>query len=124
MTNYTVYFTYASRPHWWTRLLKPGFSHIYLVEYLPQGCIVINPNISSLEIKYYLTGENLPDNLYQLAIPVDIKTDIDLCKKQPIFPRLFTCVEVIKSILGITKRSIITPYQLYKYINEEKHITL
>ena len=116
MTNYTVYFTYASRPYWWSRFLKPGFSHVYLVEFMPQGCIVINPNITSLEITYYMTGENLPDNLQQLAVPVDIKTNIDHCTKQPVFFRLFSCVEVVKSILGITKRSIVTPYQLYKYI--------
>ena len=114
--KYTVFFTYASQPHWWTRLLRPGFSHVYMVEFLPQGCIVINPNISSLEIKYYLTGENLPDNLQQLAVPVDIKTNIDHCKKQPVFFRLFSCVEVVKSILGIRNRLIITPNQLYKHI--------
>ena len=29
---------------------------------------------------------------------------------------IFTCVEVVKRILGISKKRVLTPYQLYKYL--------
>jgi len=121
MTKYILHFTYASEPFWWVRFLRKGFSHCYLIEFLPKGCIVINPNLTSLEVNYYKQGENLPDNLQQPAIAIDITDTLNTDKTQPVFFRAFTCVEVIKSVLGIQNRRIITPYQLYKYALAQKH---
>ena len=80
--------------------------------------------MTSLEITYFKHEQrNLPDFLTKtsLVVPIYIKAKND--KTQRVFFRAFTCVEVIKSVLGIHNRLILTPYQLYKHIKTDRSLS-
>ena len=78
---------------WWLRLLKPGFRHCYLL-------------LSGRGGRCWLLRcyENC------LIFPVKIKNAPRKCAP----PGFFTCVEMVKRVLGIHDFRVITPYQLYK----------
>lgn len=102
--------------HWLASLLQPGFKHC-MVAVLDEdwGWIEIDfrggtPTVRVMAapefdlIKHY--GEN------------DIKAveteTIDTIFRSPCF--VANCVGLVKAILGIRKPSIITPYQLWRYL--------
>jgi hypothetical protein len=113
MSLVNVYFTYTDRKYWWTRLLKPGFSHVFITIPCEGGRILVDPNFGHLVIKFIKKYEKLPQNLQKQVILVNFRTDVNL--KGGWF-RPVTCVEIIKRALGIRKPLIFSPYQLYRYI--------
>lgn len=96
--------------------LKKNFSHvsIYKQGIVPWEIIEINPasnNIFINEItKQQMMNILLSPNITHLV--VEAKTGTIKAKG------LITCVSVVKAILGIDKASIITPYQLYKFLEK------
>ncbi|MFI3241509.1 MAG: hypothetical protein R3Y43_02965 [Alphaproteobacteria bacterium] len=101
---------------WYLRLLKENFRHCYVVLFSDKShiCTEINPmsnkilinNFHKLGLKSYLKNKSF--------IVVDC-TYIPL-KALPI--GVFSCVEVLKRIVGINKRFLITPHQLYTYLQK------
>lgn len=114
MSLVRVCFTYADRKHWWTNFLKPGFSHVYVLIPVKDGHILVSPNFGNIQVEYLLIGQKLSKNLRKPFISVNFCTDVNL--KVSWF-RPFSCVEVVKRILGIDQALIFTPYQLYRYVS-------
>ena len=92
-----------------TPLLKRGFGHCWAAKIQGNGYIYINPAFSHT----------------QVAV-VDDHELLRLIGEHPVLvakgrprgyrvPGIFSCVEAIKGLLGISS-PIITPYQLYKYL--------
>lgn len=108
----------------WVRLLKPGFRHCYILLHDGAHWISLDPLASHIE----LTVHNLPAEFDlpawlaergQRILPAKIK---HIKRAAPW--TAFSCVEVIKRMLGIHKFTMITPWQLYCHLAKQKNLTL
>lgn len=112
--------------HFWNKFLKPNFSHCSVVVFDGYEYILLSHGLSfnyhavlNLELK---CGDQAMIDLLKTALNNDkiivqnvrciIKPEIRV--KLPVV--IDTCVESVKKYLGIGKRSVITPYQLYKHL--------
>lgn len=105
---------------WWLRFLKPGFRHCYLLFTLEdqQKLLKINPMSNQVSIQI-LTLDSVSEVIHNLERePFKTICRVHIhpapLKCAPVMP--FTCVEMVKRILGIHDFKIITPHQLYKKI--------
>ena len=115
-----VVFFGGNKTHWWTRFLKKGYYHCFIAMDIGYTkWVLIDPVMNYTDFivvqndKYFI--ETIANKGYTYAItkPKFIWTR----KRWNIRP--FTCVEVVKNFLGISKPFIFTPYQLYKHIKKE-----
>ncbi len=103
---------------WWLRLLKSGFRHCYILQKMQKGhlWLEINPYSNQVMISLHRYEKSITIEEFlvgrgeSLACAVKIKNAPQKCAPLG----FFTCVEMVKRILGIHSASIITPYQLYK----------
>ena len=116
-----VVFFGGNKTHWWTRFLKKGYYHCLIAMNI--GCdrwVLIDPVMSYTDFIIF-EGDDFIKKLasigytYLMTKPMPVQF-LDI--KWSLRP--FTCVEVVKRLLGIQKKFIITPYQLYKYIKKEE----
>lgn len=115
MITYHVCFTYADRPYWWTRILKPGFSHCYVLKEVEGGYILLNPCFAAIDLQFIPYGQKFPPYLDKPTIVVKIHTTVNQDRKRPLIQAV-TCVEFVKALLGIRRWPLWTPYQLYRYL--------
>ena len=107
----------------WLKILKPGFRHCFVLIHDGYTWLAIDPmshytDVSVLPIdpEYNLPGWMAGEGLSVVkAIP-------DRTIQKPAPTGVYTCVEVIKRYLGIHRRFIFTPWQLYRYL-QRHHIT-
>lgn len=102
----------------WLKFLKNGFRHCFILLNDGQRWMSIDPMSPYTDIQIYHHIEwcfDLPEWLQSRGYKV-LKTSINKNHKVPAPWMLCTCVEFIKRILGIHKRTIITPWQLYQYL--------
>lgn len=106
----------------WLRFLKAGFRHCFIILNDGQRWIAIDPAASYMDVQIYHHIDNefdlpswLSDQGY-LVVPAVI--DKEHQKAAP--SMIFTCVEAIKRVLGVHKRFILTPWQLYKFLEQEQ----
>ena len=106
----------------WLKCLQDGFQHCFIMRRdFDSVWTVIQCNQLALEVQSYLIED--------FATPYDFVAGATVieCEKSPKLSRgLFchlNCVEVVKAVLGINKPFIFTPYQLYRWIYEERTIT-
>lgn len=103
---------------WWLKFLKPGFRHCYLLLNDGQRWVSYDPLSPHTEIAvhYHVPADfDLPGWLVQreqIAVPAALTWE----KRKPAPLMLFNCVEAVKRVLGLHKRDIITPWQLYQYL--------
>lgn len=109
---------------WWQRFLKKGYRHCFLILQDKSNNYLFIDNTSKritfnlLENYQY---ENIPTlcrslNAKLIKIPVnEMMMSSNFNNSSDPIP-LLTCVELIKRILGINKKSIITPWNLFKYL--------
>lgn len=105
----------------WLRILKPGFRHCYIMG-LQQGLwFSIDPLANQIEFIIH----NLPPH-YRLedwaaahgGKAVQVNFESLQMRMMPV--EMFTCVAFVKRFLRIRRRRIITPYQLYRYLEEKR----
>lgn len=109
---YTICFC-DSEPHLFKPLLKRGFSHCFAIKHTDDNYIVVNSDNSHIEV------DALPVTPFVYADLVDGMTRITLAikvdsKQSMAGLRWLSCVESVKSLLGINAPLLLTPYQLYK----------
>lgn len=103
---------------WWLKFLKSGFRHCYLLFSMQNGrkWLEINPysNQVVISLHRFSKAQSIEDILRirgdNLSCAVQIKNAPQKCAPLG----FFTCVELVKRVLGIHSARIITPYQLYK----------
>lgn len=110
-----IFFTYTSRNYWWVRFLRTGFSHCYLLIKQDVGYVCLDMSIYSMEVNYYPSIRQFKKTLDKTTVVIKNYTDVNLSLTMP-FLRPFTCVEMVKRVLGIKRWTIFTPYQLYRYL--------
>lgn len=102
---------------WITRLLRPGFRHCYVLYNDGHGWVSFDQTANYFDVAVYSHVPNdfdLPNWLRShgsTVIPARI-TYHDRSKPFPLGP--MTCVETAKRFLGIRRRRLLTPFQLYR----------
>jgi len=109
----------------WLKGLKQGFRHCFIVLHDGQHWTSIDPLASYMEVLLH----NVPAEFDLIAWleerghhTVQAHVARDIKRTAPIM--LFTCVEACKRILGVHKRSVMTPWQLYCHLRKEQQATL
>lgn len=103
----------------WLRLLKPGFRHCFVILKTPDRWISIDPlahmtriGLPDVEADFdmggYLRGEGMRV----------IETNLRDAPPAIAPPMLCTCVEIVKRIIGIQQWGVITPWQLYRFLQK------
>lgn len=110
---------------WWLRFLKTGFKHCFIVLIGEQCSVVVDPLCFRTEVCVLpFTDTQRLKGIFEANNYKVIETYIRKPEKVRWSMGLFSCVEVVKRLLGIHGLSIVTPYKLYKYLkntqNEKK----
>jgi hypothetical protein len=123
---YHVVFTKAAYEHWFFRFLDPDFQHCYIIgeSYGGQYWKVINNHRSHLQV------DMEPKSLYPTvrdycgdgAKIITIRSAVDLHKPLQ-FLNIFTCVDVVKGVLGINSFFLWTPKQLFRRLKNDRYST-
>jgi len=101
----------------WLKILKPGFRHCYVLMNDGRRWITLDPLSSYMEVLVHDTPADfdVPDWLAQrgnIVVPARIN------RPQKCAPfALFSCVEAVKRTLGLQSWRIVTPFQLYKFLD-------
>ena len=104
----------------WLRMLRRGFRHCFVIIHDGSTWLSVDPMLHRMEVyaHHHLPKDfDLPcwlENRGQRVIPVDRGAT-------PVRPApwgFFTCVEAVKRVLGIHARFVVTPWQLYRYLNK------
>ena len=102
---------------WWMCFLKKGFYHCLVALQCNDQYLLVDPLIHCTDIVWISHGDMhlyLHKHGYR-TLDVKIKEPKNKCLR--ISP--FTCVETVKRILGIQKRSVFTPFKLFCYLNKK-----
>ena len=101
------------------KLLKPGFRHCFVILRTPDRWISIDPlaHMTQIGLHTIPTGPDLPAILQEHGLRV-LETALRDAPLATAPPMLCTCVEMVIRILGIQAWRVITPWQLYKYLQQ------
>lgn len=109
----------------WLKFLKQGFRHCFVLINDGQRWVSVDPLSPYTEILVYhhvSPSFDLPLWLEGRGYKV-VRSFVDRNNNKQAPIMVFTCVEAIKRILGLHKRFIFTPWQLYKaLIKNNKNI--
>lgn len=102
----------------WLKILKSGFRHCAVLLNDGDNWITVDPlsNYTDILVHKVPVDFDLPGWMCQRGHKV-VKASIDKVPT-PAPWSLFSCVEVVKRILGIHKRFIFTPWQLYRHLTK------
>lgn len=102
------------------RRLKPGFRHCHAYLALPGGWIGVDPLSHMIEIKGFYDWPAEADlaahlrRLGQCALTVPVLT----APKRLAPPLPFSCVEVVKRLIGLQSWRIRTPWELFLHLRK------
>lgn len=102
------------------RFLRPGFRHCFVILFDGVNWISVDPLLGRIEIMVHQIPDHVdfPGWLASQGLVVIKSRNILIQKK--IAPVMFcTCVEIVKRVLGIHRLCIVTPYQLYRYLQKQ-----
>jgi len=113
-----VVFTKSSYKHWVMRLFNRQISHVYVMLKSTGGHFwhIINPHVNRLEVRAEFVEDYPHPRQYAGVNAVIVPVRAYISDKPRWGLCFFTCVEVVKSVLGIKDFWIMTPWQLYKYL--------
>ncbi|MFA5592593.1 MAG: hypothetical protein WC989_04685 [Micavibrio sp.] len=102
----------------WLRFLKPGFRHCYVLINDGERWTSLDPlsHVTEVSVHHHVPADfDLPGWLAARGNRV-VKAPMrrDLTRPAPFM--LFTCVEAVKRVLGIHRRLVVTPWQLYRHL--------
>ncbi len=107
---------------WYLKFLNKEFRHCFIILDDVNHWITIDPLSSSTEIEVINKkdySQDLPSWFQEIGFKlVETKFYIPSAKSLPL--RLLNCVEIAKNIIGIQNFFILTPYQLFKFLNQNK----
>lgn len=108
----------------WLKILKPGFRHCFVMLYDGRRWASLDPMANRMELIIHdqlPPGFNVPRWLEEQGHKV-VPAQIDGNCNKPAPFMLFTCVEVVKRVLGVHSFWIMTPWQLYKQLCRREHL--
>ena len=102
----------------WLKILKPGFRHCAVLMNDGRSWITVDPLSNYTDV----TVHQVP---LEFDLPLWMKDRGHIVVKAPVQREmcpapfsLYSCVEAVKRVLGIHKRLIFTPWQLYRYLRK------
>jgi len=98
---------------WWSRFLKKGIKHCYVVKPTEKDFIIYGKNDNGVDLFTVEDLKSIIDKIYT------IKSYVPVQRKRSLF-MLNTCVGYTKQMLGINNPFILTPYQLLKYLRKHE----
>jgi len=117
----TYWLVFRKGEHWYTRLLKRGYGHVYVVTNDGNQWMQLDPVSTNLSPYIYdiPVDSNLPKYLANRGFKVIKVVLNELDSKRSILRPflLLTCVEVVKYIIGL-RAWCLTPYGLYKKLTK------
>jgi hypothetical protein len=110
---------------WWLRLLRPGFRHCFLALEGAEDWLVIDPLSHRTALAHIPKMQDFCLlNWYRRNGLKVVKVRIDTSKRRACPVMICSCVESVKRILGIHARWVLTPWQLYRYLNKTRKYVL
>lgn len=110
---------------WWLRLLRPGFRHCFVALACAGGWVVVDPMSHCTAVAHFplsqefdLAGWYRQHGLKVIAVK-KISPDKGVALLLP-----HSCVECVKRILGIRAAMVLTPWQLFRYLNKTRKFML
>jgi len=100
---------------WWNRWLKPGFRHVHAMRRDGRVWVEVRPHAEFANVDIRRTDAT-PWDLYpghRIQHVIVMRTPGRL--RAPFFMGPLTCVELIKTLLGIRSFWLRTPFQLFNY---------
>jgi hypothetical protein len=107
---------------WWLRVLRPGFRHCFVLLADKDRAVSVDPLASRIDVASVdapLGVGALLDSLEAAGmrvVPARLPYGADTGWRFGIF----TCVEVVKRVLGIRAPLVLTPYQLYRHLESKR----
>jgi len=121
---YHVVFASSNYSHWVFRFLDPNFQHCYIIgeSYGGQYWRVINGRRSHLQVDVEPKSlyPTIKDYCEEGSTVVTVQADININRSLQFF-NIFTCVDVVKAVLGINSFFIWTPKQLYRRLKNGRY---
>jgi len=117
------YFVYSNtdHDHWYAKHLKKGFQHVFAVRF--DGYFWTRMDLSlgwtDFDVLPYDRYDTIKDVLKGLDVTIQY---VERWRKPRYRVRTilapWTCVEAMKSLIGIREPLVMTPYQLYKHLEK------
>lgn len=116
----TLIFAPARKHKWLNYILKDGFAHVRVVIHKQYVSILVDPRTAFIDLDCFSSDYKVKARADETIIHYD--SLVDIMKIRRVFGPL-NCVEVVKGFLGIKDRTVLTPYQLYRWINGQQEKT-
>ena len=102
-------------------VLKRGFRHCFIIMGDEERCIVIDPISNRIDVSYFPLDVRVVRKMLMRSSSIGA-TFVRIRRRYVpnvcVSSGIFTCVEVVKRILGISKFSVFTPFRLYKLLKK------
>lgn len=112
------YVIYNPVDTWWGRPLG-AFAHCYVILRQPYQWVEVHHYFSYTNVHVYPLGYEWTKDVSGIIQPFTSEVPYDAKRVMHLF-QPFTCVETCKSLLGIDRSWILTPKQLYRYLDNEQ----
>ena len=119
--DYYFAFGDSTFPHLWDIFTRKGFRHCCAFKWDGFNWLLVDPLGQGLDINVlpYTSTDDVPSIFKDSGWTVIRAKTIN---DKFIFRGLMTCVTVCKQLVGIKACWVVTPWQLYNYIQKEKHM--
>jgi hypothetical protein len=105
---------------WWLKWLRPGFRHCFAIFHDGRYWTTVDPLLGRIQIMNHDAPQDFDLLLFLRNNGLHIvSTQINTDMSHRFFPTLCTCVEVVKRLIGVHRVTIITPWQLYKFLQQQ-----
>lgn len=115
--DWYVVFGNTGERHWWNNILKPGFQHCWAVRRQGDLWVVLHSGIGVTEV--FAAPGTLEDivRIVGYSAIIHVRGWVNSSRvRVPWVVAPQTCVEQVKTLLGIRCGWIVTPYQLYRHL--------
>jgi hypothetical protein len=117
-----AYLIFEDSPRWYMKLFKKDYRHVSVV--IPIGEQYLYINVRHSDMSYIVLDAERIERMHDRAVGHVTIMQVDVNPKIKFRgPMLFTCVELVKRVLGVHNAWVFTPYQLYKYFVKQKRRT-
>lgn len=107
--------------YWWQVITGRKWAHVWLFGLTDCGYLIINARGNHMYVEHFMS--DLPPHEFLSAATMGQEimgvVDVEKAKTLPItntFYIMYSCVSVVKDVLGIRKWWIVTPRQLYNHL--------
>jgi len=104
---------------WWLKILKPGFRHCFAALHKSHRWVIYDPLAHATELQIHEGFDSVDlEFWFRQRGHAVIRTLIRPAVSKKLTPAPFTCVEAIKRLLGLRTATILTPWQLFKFLQK------